>query len=98
MYDKKKTIVIKIGSDALCHDDGTVDAATLGSIAEDVSQLKKEGHHVIMVLSGAIKVGRRALPDDSFPACSEEVTRKQISGGRWTAPFNAGGSGIVRCG
>ena len=78
MYNKQQTIVVKIGTAALSRKDNTVDTELLGSIVAELVALKQDGHHVVLVTSGAVGTGRTRLRDDAFPQCCDEVTRKQI--------------------
>lgn len=57
-----KRIVIKIGS-ALITDDqsGTVRKAWLAALAEDIAALHKEKKEIVLVTSGAIALGRKAM-------------------------------------
>ena len=55
-------IVIKIGSALLADEkSGTVNQEWLNSVAQDVSALVKQGKEVLIVSSGAIALGRKAL-------------------------------------
>jgi len=67
------TIIIKVGSSLL------IDAKTGGlrrewlkSLSADIAQLKSEGKEVVLVSSGAIALGRRALKLKSGPLKLEE--------------------------
>lgn len=57
-----RRVVVKIGS-ALLTDQvsGTLNAAWLASLMDDVSELVKSGKDVVLVSSGAIALGRQAL-------------------------------------
>jgi glutamate 5-kinase len=59
---KSKRIVVKVGS-ALLVDSmaGVLKREWLTSLATDIAELKKQGREVIVVSSGAIALGRRAL-------------------------------------
>ena len=56
-----KRIVIKIGSRVLSDEQSDLDRARIGDIASQVAMLRKSGHEVIVVTSGAIAAGRAAL-------------------------------------
>ncbi len=62
VFDTAKLIVIKVGS-ALLVDGATGELrrAWLESLCADVAAIKREGKQVILVSSGAIALGRRAL-------------------------------------
>lgn len=52
------TIVVKIGTSSLTQpESGLLALSTIASVAETLSQLRREGHRVILVSSGAVGVG-----------------------------------------
>jgi glutamate 5-kinase len=52
------TIVVKIGTSSLTQPEtGLLALSTIASVAETLSQLRREGHRVILVSSGAVGVG-----------------------------------------
>lgn len=53
----KKRIVIKIGTSTLTHDTGKANIALIAKLASVLSDLKNEGHQLVLVSSGAISVG-----------------------------------------
>ena len=60
--NKAERIVLKIGSSLLVDEEtGQVRNTWLNSLADDAAKAKKDGHDVIIVTSGAVAVGRRAL-------------------------------------
>ncbi len=57
-----KLIVVKVGSSLLVDaDSGTLRRDWLKSLCADVAALKRGGKNVLLVSSGAIALGRRAL-------------------------------------
>ncbi|HEV2651214.1 MAG TPA: glutamate 5-kinase [Rhizomicrobium sp.] len=59
---RPRLIVIKVGSALLVDaDSGTLKRDWLRALCEDIAVLRGEGHAVIVVSSGAIALGRRAL-------------------------------------
>ena len=59
---RAKRIVVKVGSALLVDSaSGAVKSEWLASLAADLVELKKAGKDVIVVSSGAIALGRRAL-------------------------------------
>ncbi len=61
-WNNAKRLVIKIGSSLLVNaNDGTVKAAWLESLADDISDLKSRGKEIIIVSSGAIALGKKSL-------------------------------------
>ena len=62
LFDTAKLIVIKVGSALLVDGaSGELRRAWLQSLCADVAALKRDGKQVILVSSGAIALGRRAL-------------------------------------
>lgn len=63
----KKRIVVKIGSSSLQHiETGNLDYAKLDMLVRELCDLKNQGKDVVLVTSGAIAVGKRAVKfDDS---------------------------------
>ena len=53
LMEKSKKIVIKIGSNTLAQDDGTICREFLENLGEDVHRLMSEGKQVVIVSSGA---------------------------------------------
>lgn len=61
-WAEARRLVIKIGSSLLVDAaSGTLKADWLASLADDIAALRSEGREVIVVSSGAIALGRRAL-------------------------------------
>jgi glutamate 5-kinase len=60
-----KTIVIKIGSALLVDPDKGVKQAWLSALAEDVMALRDQGKSVLIVTSGSIALGRKAMGIDA---------------------------------
>ena len=54
------TIVIKVGTNLLSSHDG-IDKQRVGDIASQIKTLIEDGHHVLLVSSGAIGMGAKAL-------------------------------------
>lgn len=53
-----QTIVVKIGTSSLTQPEtGTLALSTIATLAETLSQLRRQGHQVILVSSGAVGVG-----------------------------------------
>lgn len=64
------TIVLKIGSALLVDPATGVRKTWLQSLAEDVAALRSQGKHIIIVTSGSIALGRRAMGLDHNTASS----------------------------
>ena len=76
-WTKAQRIVVKIGSALLAdHTTGTVRAAWLGSLADDIAALKSAGKQVIIVSSGAIALGRHVL---GLPADTLKLEESQAA-------------------
>jgi glutamate 5-kinase len=58
---RARRIVVKIGSSLLADEDGRVREAWLDGLASDLARLRARSQQVIVVTSGAIALGRRAL-------------------------------------
>jgi glutamate 5-kinase len=70
-----KTIVLKLGTSSICHEVTHVPLlSTLSRVVETIIQLKSLGHRVILVSSGAIGTGLRAL---HLPTKPTEMAKKQ---------------------
>ncbi|MFN3966753.1 MAG: glutamate 5-kinase [Endomicrobiia bacterium] len=63
----KKRIVIKIGSHLLANEDGFINYSIIENIVNDISQLHKQGHNIIIVSSGAIASGIVCLKLEQKP-------------------------------
>ena len=67
---EKKRIVVKIGSSTITHEEtGALDLVKLEKMIRLLTDLKNQGKEVVLVSSGAIAVGRKAMgvkkrPDD----------------------------------
>lgn len=57
-------IVIKVGSNVLTRDNGKLDVTRVSAIVDQVAWLKRQGHDVVLVSSGAVACGRRELKVD----------------------------------
>jgi glutamate 5-kinase len=56
-----RRLVVKIGSALLTDDNGSVNRQWLSGVAEDIACLRQQGSEVLVVTSGAIAIGCRAL-------------------------------------
>jgi glutamate 5-kinase len=63
-----KTIVVKVGTRVLTHDDGTLDHARVTAIAEQIVRLMEEKRQVVLVSSGAVGAGIGRLGLKQRPA------------------------------
>ncbi len=72
----KKLFIIKIGTSSLTGTKGDIDPAKIREIVRQVSDLKDMGHEVVLVSSGSIAAGFRALGYASRPT---SIAAKQAS-------------------
>lgn len=70
-----ETILIKVGTNVLTKEDKTLDLNQINSLVEQISALKKKGHRVVLVTSGAVGAG---LGINKFDNVENKVIRKQI--------------------
>ena len=66
MYARKSrptadTIVVKVGTRVLTHEDGTLDENQIARLGEEVCQLIESGRQVVLVSSGAVGAGMSQL-------------------------------------
>ena len=52
-----KTIVVKIGSNVLTRNDGSLDGTRMSAIVDQVAAIRKRGDRVVLVSSGAVAAG-----------------------------------------
>ena len=71
----RQTVVIKLGTSVLTGGTLALDRAHMVELARQCSELKKQGHSVVMVSSGAIAAGREHL---GYPALANSMANKQL--------------------
>ncbi|WP_341658746.1 glutamate 5-kinase [Vibrio sp.] len=71
----RQTFVIKLGTSVLTGGTLALDRAHMVELARQCSELKKQGHSVVMVSSGAIAAGREHL---GYPALANSMANKQL--------------------
>ncbi|MBQ4832007.1 glutamate 5-kinase [Pseudoalteromonas sp. MMG010] len=71
---KAQTIVVKLGTSVLTGGSDKLDKAHMVELARQCSELKKQGHQVILVSSGAVAAGREQL----ITPCGRSVIDKQM--------------------
>lgn len=72
------TLVIKIGTAALGASDGMPDARLLGSLVDEIAGLKKAGHQVVLVSSGAVGTGRAMMKKQKPLQHCDPIAERQI--------------------
>lgn len=75
-----RRLVIKIGSALLIDADGRVNRTWLASLAEDIFSLRKSGHQVLIVSSGAVALGSRVIGLDAPGARLEDLQAAAAAG------------------
>ena len=58
-------IVVKVGSNVLTRDDGTLDVTRMSAIVDQIVSVRKRGYEVILVSSGAVACGRSMVKASS---------------------------------
>jgi len=69
VIETARTVVVKVGTNALSRPDDTIDAARIAALSEQLHHIRQTGRQVVLVSSGAIGAGLSLLglqkrPDD----------------------------------
>ena len=72
---EKKTLVVKLGTRILTGGTRRIDRAHMVELVRQLAQLHRDGHHVVVVTSGAIAAGRELL---GHPALPPTMANKQM--------------------
>lgn len=72
---QSKTVVVKLGTSVLTGGSLGLDKAHMVELARQCAQLKRQGHSVVVVSSGAIAAGREHL---GYPALPNSMASKQL--------------------
>jgi glutamate 5-kinase len=75
-----RRLVIKVGSSLLIGDDDAVHRGWLEGLAEDIAELQKAGHEVLIVSSGAIAIGSSVLGINRRRARLEDLQAAAAAG------------------
>ena len=62
MFDNEirgQTIIVKIGTAALCRPDGDLDEDLIAARLSEIATAKSEGAFVVLVTSGAVAMGKK---------------------------------------
>jgi glutamate 5-kinase len=78
MAQAKLNIVVKIGTAALGAADGMPDSALLGGLVAELVALKKAGHQVTLVSSGAVGTGRALVKKQKALQHCDAIAERQI--------------------
>ncbi len=78
MMKDKKRIVIKIGSSSLQHEEtGDLDYIKLEMLVRELCNIRNQGKDVVLVSSGAIAVGKKAIHLKNFDKVENPIAVKQ---------------------
>ncbi|MCZ8511276.1 glutamate 5-kinase [Paenibacillus filicis] len=72
----QQTVVVKIGSSSLTSDEGGLNRDKIGFFAAELAKLREQGHPVLLVTSGAVAAGFRAM---GFAVRPKHLHEKQAS-------------------
>ena len=61
---RKRRIVIKVGSNVLTREDGSLDTTRVSSIVDQITALRRAGYEAVLVTSGAVACGRSLIRED----------------------------------
>ena len=75
-----RRLVIKVGSSLLIGDDDTVHRGWLEGLAEDIAELQRSGHEILIVSSGAIAIGSSVLGINRRRARLEDLQAAAAAG------------------
>jgi glutamate 5-kinase len=78
--DDFRRIVVKVGSSLLIGSDGRADRQWLAGLAEDIADLHKRDHEVLVVSSGAIAIGSTILGINKRRARLEDLQAAAAAG------------------
>ncbi len=72
----KDRVVVKVGSNVLTRQDGSLDITMISSIVDQIVELRKMNYDVVLVTSGAVACGRK-LFKKTIPGM-EKVSQRQL--------------------
>ena len=72
-------VVAKIGTSSLTHDDGTISREAVDRLCGEVAELRRDGHEVVVVSSGAIGAGLPALGLSGDRRPTDPLTLQAVS-------------------
>jgi glutamate 5-kinase len=75
-----RRLVVKVGSSLLIDDTGNLDRDWLGSLAQDISDLQRNGHEILIVSSGSIAIGSHVLGINKARARLEDLQAAAAAG------------------
>ena len=74
MTNRKRRIVVKVGTSTLTNENGSVDLRIMDKLTQVLSEVENGGDEVILVSSGAISVGVSKM---RLPERPKEIRMKQ---------------------
>lgn len=78
MQFRYKKITVKIGSNVLAKNDGTLNVSRIAHLVDQIAFLHKNGVEVVVVSSGAVAAGRAVM---KLPKKTDDVSQRQL----WSA-------------
>jgi glutamate 5-kinase len=72
---KKSVITLKVGSNVIANTQGLPDEQVIANISQQIKALRRRGHGVILVTSGAVAAGRSIF---QFPKKNDTVVQRQV--------------------
>lgn len=75
LMNNPQTIVVKLGTSVLTGGTLEINKARMVDLVRQCAELKKQGHHIVIVSSGAIAAGREHL---SYPPLPNSMASKQL--------------------
>ena len=80
VVDDYRRLVVKVGSSLLIGDDGDLDRQWLAGLADDVADLHRRRHEILIVSSGAIAIGSTVLGINKRRAKLEDLQAAAAAG------------------
>ncbi len=71
-------ITVKVGSNVLTRNDGTLDVTRMSALVDQVATLHRQGVQIILVSSGAVACGRSVLKGQVNTDQLDEVQQRQL--------------------
>ena len=71
-------IVIKVGTQAILAEDGTVLENNIAALVEQIATLHKQNHQVVLISSGAVSSGRRVVREQLNRKYGSTTGEKQL--------------------
>lgn len=76
----KKRIVVKVGTSTLTHSTGKTNIARMAKLVSVLSDLKNEGHEIVLVSSGAVGIGAAKLGFIGKPSTTQGLQAAAATG------------------